>query len=111
MLVSLDALGATHTGAYGYARPTTPHLDQLAREGVLFERAYAQQVWTLTSHLSMLTGLYPQVHGASNRRPARSSAPSLAERLAEAGFETAAFVATDIYMSPRFGFARGFGLV
>jgi arylsulfatase A-like enzyme len=109
VLVSLDALGAKHTGAYGYARPTTPHLDQLAREGVLFERAYAQQVWTLTSHLSMLTGLYPQVHGASKRRPARRRAPNLAERLAEAGFETASFVATDIYMSPRFGFARGFG--
>lgn len=109
VLVSIDALGAAHTGAYGYARPTTPRLDELAREGVLFERAYSQQVWTLTSHLSMLTGLYPQVHGASERTPVHSGVPTLAELLTEAGFDTASFVGTDIYMSPRFGIARGFG--
>jgi arylsulfatase A-like enzyme len=43
VLVSLDAVGAKHVSAYGYARETTPNLDGVAREGVLFESAYTQQ--------------------------------------------------------------------
>jgi arylsulfatase A-like enzyme len=108
VVISLDALGATHAGAYGYPRDTTPRLDALAREGTLFERAYSPQVWTLTSHLTMMTGLHPQVHGASHKRPAREGVETLAERLSSAGFETAAFVGTGGYMDARFGLGRGF---
>ena len=56
VLVSLDAVGAKHVSAYGYARQTTPNLDAVAREGVLFESAYTRQTWTLTSHITMLNG-------------------------------------------------------
>jgi hypothetical protein len=108
LVISLDALGATHAGAYGYPRDTTPRLDALAEEGTLFERAYAPQVWTLTSHLTMMTGLHPQVHGASHKRPARERVETLADRLSSAGFETAAFVGTGGYMDARFGLGRGF---
>ncbi len=72
VLVSLDAVGARHVGAYGYPRDTTPTLDAVAGEGVVFEAAYTQQPWTLSSHLTMMTGLNPRVHGASKRRRRRT---------------------------------------
>ncbi|MEE2678709.1 MAG: sulfatase-like hydrolase/transferase [Myxococcota bacterium] len=108
VLVSLDAVGARHVGAYGYERDTTPNLDAVAADGVVFEAAYTQQPWTLTSHLTMMNGLNPRVHGASKRRPASPAAEPLAERLGERGFETAAFVSQPVLLHPRFGHARGF---
>lgn len=108
LLVSLDALGAKHVGAYGEVRDTTPHLDALAREGVLFEEAWVQQVWTPTSHLSLLTGVYPQTHGASHERAAHPRVPTLAEILAAKGFDTAAYTGIGGYMRPESGLGRGF---
>lgn len=108
VLVSLDALGARHVGAYGHASDTTPHLDAIAREGALFESAYTQQLWTLTSHLTMMTGLVPQVHGAGHQRPARPGSVTLAQHLKRAGFETGAYVGAQGYMNARFGVGRGF---
>ncbi len=58
ILISIDALRADHVSAYGYARPTTPYLDALAREGTLFERAYCPTPHTSYSISSMLTGKY-----------------------------------------------------
>jgi len=108
VVISLDALGAKHVGAYGYERDTTPALDDFAAQGVLFERAYTQQVWTLTSHVTMMSGLYPKTHGASKRGPARPGATMLAEVLHDAGFATAAFTGAGGYMKPGFGLGRGF---
>jgi len=110
VLVSLDTLGARHVGAYGAERETTPNLDGLAADGTTFESVYTQQVVTLTSHATMLTGLYPQVHGVSRVRPARPGATTLAEILKANGFETAAFTGTGGYMKPDFGLGRGFDL-
>lgn len=108
VLVSLDALGARHVGAYGHARDTTPHLDALAARGTLFESAYTQQLWTLTSHLTMMTGLAPQVHGAGHERPARRGIVTLAQYLRRVGFTTGAYVGAAGYLDPRFGLGRGF---
>ncbi len=108
VLISVDTLGAKHVGAYGYARDTSRAIDALAARGVLFENAYTQQVWTLTAHLSLMTGLHPQAHGASEQRAAWPAAPTLAATLKGAGFETAAFTGVGGYMSPRFGLGRGF---
>lgn len=58
LLVTVDALRADHVGAYGYQRPTTPALDRLAQEGVLFERAYAPTPHTSYSVTSLMTGKY-----------------------------------------------------
>src|SRR5262245_20957245 len=63
ILISLDTLRADHMGVYGYERPTTPNLDRLASESIVFEHAFAPAVWTLISHMSMLTGAYPNQHG------------------------------------------------
>jgi len=57
-LITIDALRADHVGAYGYQRPTTPHIDAEARRGVLFERAYAQVPHTSFSIATLLTGKY-----------------------------------------------------
>jgi arylsulfatase A-like enzyme len=108
VVVSLDTLGAKHMGAYGHARVTTPTFDALTAEGTLFERAYTSQTHTLTAHISLMTGLYPQVHGATEKRVAAPGAVSLAELLEEEGFKTIAYTTTSRYTSPRFGLGRGF---
>jgi arylsulfatase A-like enzyme len=63
LLIVIDTLRADHLGCYGYARPTSPHLDALARRGVRFANAHAPASWTGASVASILTGLYPAVHG------------------------------------------------
>jgi arylsulfatase A-like enzyme len=108
LLISVDTLGALHVGAYGYERDTSPVLGRLAERGVLFENAYTQQVWTLTSHLSLMTSLNPQSHAASEHQAAWPAAPTLAGVLRNAGFETAAFTGVGAYMNPRYGLGRGF---
>ncbi len=110
LIISCDTLSASHLQRYGYDHGTTTVVDSLAAEGVVFRHCLAPQVWTLTSHMSMLTGLAPGVHrvGADTALPA--SAPLLAERLREAGFATGAFITSNSWMAPDFGFDRGFDL-
>jgi arylsulfatase A-like enzyme len=112
ILVSLDATRADHVGAYGYERDTTPFLDSLARRGVLFEQAVAPSLNTLISHASLLTGLPAWAHGATygeGGRALHSNFTSLAEELAEWGYETAAFAAHGDWLNAEMGFAQGFG--
>ncbi|MFO7898598.1 MAG: sulfatase-like hydrolase/transferase, partial [Planctomycetota bacterium] len=66
LLVSIDTLRRDHVSAYGYERRTTPALDRLAGEGVLFERAITLAPWTLPSHMTALTGLAPSTHGVED---------------------------------------------
>jgi len=108
VLVSLDDVGAKHVSAYGYPRETTPHLDGVAGQGLLFESAYVPQTWTLSSHLSMLTGLDPRAHGATRSRGIPPSATTLAELLWNHGFSTAAFTGGVAWMRPHYGHGRGF---
>jgi arylsulfatase A-like enzyme len=63
ILISVDTLRADHLGCYGYFRDTSPNIDRLASESILFERAYATMATTLPSHASMFTGRYPLEHG------------------------------------------------
>lgn len=67
ILVSIDTLRPDHAGCYGYGRPTTPSLDAFAREAVVFENAVSAAPWTLPSHSSMFTSLYPNRHGLVQR--------------------------------------------
>ena len=60
LLITLDTVRAQNLSLYGYSRPTTPHLERLAKKGVLFERALATTSWTLPSHASMFTGRLPR---------------------------------------------------
>ncbi len=104
VLVVLDTLRADHLGCYGSRRPTSPHLDALARRGVLFEEAVASSPWTLPSMAALLSGRFPTAAVFDGRLQR-----SLAEDLAEAGFETAAFTEGG-YVSSAFGLDRGFAL-
>lgn len=108
LLVTIDTMRADHVGAYGYAPARTPTLDRLAREGARFDRAFAPSPITLTSHASLLTGLYPPGHGARDNGMAMApTVATLATALRDRGFATAAFIAA-FPLDRRFGLARGF---
>lgn len=110
MLISVDTLRADHLSCYGYSQETSPHIDRLAREGTILTGAYAASSWTVPSHMTMLTSLPPTLHGVDDigKRldPARTT---LAERLKEAGYQTAAFVSGPT-LHRTFGFDQGFDL-
>jgi len=114
LLISLDSTRRDLVGAYGHQAPhapglsSSPNIDRLAREGVLFERAYATTSWTLPSHVTLFTGQPELVHGVdfdTHEQDPRWA--SLAEVLSEAGYRTAGFFSGP-YLEPHFGFDRGF---
>lgn len=112
LLVSLDTLRADRVGAYGYDRDTTPFLDSLAEESVLFERVSAPSSRTASSHMSMFTGLRPGSHGVINYVSeegvsASRDLPLLGELLEEEGFTNVAFTGGGM-MRGELGFSRGF---
>lgn len=112
LLVGVDTLRPDRTSAFGYGRDTTPHLAALADAGVRFPAARAQAPWTLPSFSSILTSLYPSVHGAGRGghdewTPIDPSTTSIAEVLAEQGYETHGLVANGL-ISPRYGLDQGF---
>ena len=108
LLISLDTLRADHLGCYGYERPTTPQIDALAARGVLFENAISTASWTVPSHMSMLTGLYPRTHGVGSwLKSLPDDVVTLAQVLSKEGVHTAAHVNTRL-LGQNKGFARGF---
>jgi Flp pilus assembly protein TadD len=108
LLITIDTLRADHVGVYGGRMARTPTLDGLARDGALFERAWAPTPITLPSHASLLSGHYPPVHGARHNGIAMGgTVETLATRFKQAGFATAAFVSA-FPLDHRFGLARGF---
>jgi arylsulfatase A-like enzyme len=108
ILISVDTLRADHLGCYGNPRGTSPNIDRLASEGVLFENGFSPTAWTLPGHASMFTGLTPRRHGATRVKTAiREDVPLLTEILAQAGYATAAVVNAP-FLQAKFGFSRGF---
>jgi len=109
VLISIDTLRADHLSAYGYPRPTTPHLDRLAGEAYLFTRAFSSSTWTLPATATLLTGLLPGQHGVrSLHRKLPPEIDTLAERLERAGYRTAA-ITDGGFVDPKWGFGQGFG--
>lgn len=110
VMVVLDTLRADHLGLYGYERDTSPHLDALARESFVFERAESAAPWTAPSLISLVTSLYPEVHGVRGfPSPGRISddVVTLAEVLKRRGYATAAFTEGG-YAKGDFGLDQGF---
>ena len=108
ILLDIDTLRATHLGAYGYERDTSPVIDRFAAESTRFRRAFSQAPNTPPSQAAILTGLYPSTHGMiydEDRVP--EEAKTLAEAFRDRGFRTAAFVDGG-YMNERFGMNQGF---
>jgi arylsulfatase A-like enzyme len=92
LLVVLDTARADAVSAYGTVQGTTPAVDALAAGGLLFRRAYANSSWTIPSHATLFTGLLPGRHGVGVRRwSTPAGLTTLAERLREAGYDTAGF--------------------
>ena len=108
LLISLDTLRADHLGCYGYERDTSPFIDRLAAESIVFERAFTPAAWTLIAHMTMLTGLFPLQHGVVQDELALSpELPLLAERLKAAGYQTVGLYHPS-WVHERHGFGRGF---
>lgn len=109
VLITIDTLRADHLGAYGYDRPTSPALDRLAREGVLFENAHSPSSWTRPAVASLFTSLWPSEHGATAfERPLRAGVATLAELLRNAGYRTVGVSGNFVHVSEPAGLARGF---
>ena len=88
VLITVDATRADHVGAYGYARPTTPNIDALAKRGVRFERAYAQAPHTSFSIASLMTGKYYPTLARLGPQGQHETLPLTLRRY---GWKTAAF--------------------
>jgi arylsulfatase A-like enzyme len=109
LLLVWDTTRAQSLNIYGYERDTTPSLAKLASESIVFENARSASRYTLTSHLSMLTGVYPSHHGARMTRQAirPQQTPSIAATLRRAGYRTGGFVGTGVLRADT-GVAFGF---
>jgi arylsulfatase A-like enzyme len=127
VLILVDAMRPDRLGPYGFTeRPTTPNLDRLAADGVVFERAISQAGWTVPSVASLFTGVYPKTHGVlkfinpkahadvvgEGAEPVQLEALSeahqtMAQQFQSSGYETAAILKSDVVNAGR-GFDRGF---
>jgi arylsulfatase A-like enzyme len=111
LLIVVDTLRSDHLSSYGYSRQTSPAIDALAAQGVLFENAFSTASYTLPSHASILTGRFPTDHGVKwnldYRRP-KNPVPTLPLVLQSQGYRTAAFSANTIFFTREHGFGRGF---
>ncbi|MDY6769728.1 MAG: sulfatase-like hydrolase/transferase, partial [Candidatus Nanohaloarchaea archaeon] len=108
VFIVLDTLRRDRVGAYSDAVEFTPHLDRFADDAVVYEDAVAQAPWTLPSHASMFTGLYPWEHDATQKNLyLETDQELLAERFDDAGYRTACYTA-NTWLSPYTGMTDGF---
>lgn len=108
IMISIDTLRADHLGCYGYQKPTSPHLDELAEDSVVFEQCMAQSPWTKPSMASLLTSQLPYTHGVLDFADILpESAVTLADLLNEAGYDTVA-VWTNGLLGKEYGIPQGF---
>lgn len=123
IVVGIDTLGAQRIHEFGYARETTPNLDALIRESYSFTNAISASSWTVPSFMSVMTSLYPSVHGVvnkfvvfndkeqklSNLKQLSPDAMTLAEVLRGAGYATGGFTG-DAGVTGHFGYNQGFDI-
>jgi arylsulfatase A-like enzyme/Tfp pilus assembly protein PilF len=110
-LITIDTLRADHVGCYGYKQVETPALDSLANDGIRFTEAFTHSPITNTSHITILTGLLPSVHGVTDFAvPLSPQHVTAAELLKKQGYETGAFIGAVILDSNTLapGLDRGF---
>jgi len=108
LILMLDTLRADHVSAYGYRRSTTPALELLARDSLLFHRAFSPSSWTLPAHVSLFSGRDVLGHGVvSPESMIPDDLPLLAETMQANGFITLARTGGG-FVDDRYGFSRGF---
>ncbi len=103
----IDSLRTDHLGYHGYTKGTSPNIDHFAENATVFTRAIAQTSFTKGSVASIFTSLLPPTHGVGKHRTLPSAAVTLAERLRDQEYVTAALVANPS-VAPSFGFSQGF---
>ncbi len=118
ILISLDALRSDKLSCYGNKNQTSPNIDKLARRSVVYENAYSTSTWTLPSHASMLTGMYPSEHRAISAVPHKAekagavnplpeNLDTLPERLAKRKYYTSGIVSLP-YLKKVYNLDQGF---
>src|SRR5262249_26559199 len=117
LVIVVDTLRPDHLSAYGYEHPTSPNIDALAREGVLFENAISACSWSYPSHVSLVTGpnhfqhcrdmltVPPLFHPNKN---IFNGYPTIGDVLQQHGYRTGAFSANRRFFVGNLGFNRGF---
>jgi arylsulfatase A-like enzyme len=109
LLITIDTLRADRISAAGYARKTTPNLDRLTAEGLLFTHAETPRAKTTPAIASLMTGLYPHDHGARDLlTPLEDRIPLLSESFRRAGYSTGAIVGNYVLQDRFSGLKRGF---
>ena len=108
ILISCDTTRVDRLPPYGYDRDTWPNLTSFAKEAVLYENAFTPETWTLTAHVSMLTGLYPTRHHVNSTTNLAESIATLPEVLANAGYVCGGFTGYRTWLLPWRGLAHGF---
>ncbi len=110
VLLTLDTTRKDALSPYGESPEVTPAIDAFARQATVFDRAHSTTSWTLPSHASMLTGLYPSRHRAGVSHPRIPSATAtVAGLLGRAGYRTAGFPGSRVSSSV-YGVSRGFAV-
>ena len=109
IFISLDTFRPDLVGKLDKSQtPVTPHISALAKESVVFKNAFAQIPFTLPSHMSMFTGLYPDAHGVvDENKSLPASIKTLPQHLQQNGYSTFGFFTTD-WLKKEFGFGSGF---
>jgi tetratricopeptide (TPR) repeat protein len=109
LLITIDTLRADHLGCYGYHQVKTPSIDGLAKEGVLFSKAFTPVPITLPSHVTIMTGLYPIQHGIRNNGNfiLGPDFTTLAEVMKAQGYRTGACIGAFV-LDSLFGLDQGF---
>jgi arylsulfatase A-like enzyme len=101
IIIVLDAGRFDYLSCYGFPQEITPHIDRLAQEGVLFENATTVAPWTVPSHASMFTGLYPNQHQANwNTLKIKEGIPTIFDIVRQKNYKVGAFVANDTLIYP-----------
>lgn len=119
VVIVMDAARAENFGCYGYRRPTSPNIDEFARETTFYTHAIASSPWTLPTHASIFTGKDPLEHGAHRvdslkfndsefANPLHEKHKTLAEAFEAKGFATGAFIANEAYVNHRYQMDQGF---
>jgi arylsulfatase A-like enzyme len=109
LFIVLDTLRRDRLSVYGHTRATSPELDEFSTGATLFERAIAPAQWTVPSHTSMFTGLYPSTHEVTEaNRQLSGSYPTLAEILQVSGYHTVGFCNNPLVGVLNNGLQRGF---
>jgi arylsulfatase A-like enzyme len=110
ILILVDALRPDHLSCNGYQRSTSPHIDSLASQGILFKSVLATSTWSVPTHTSLFTGLYPSSHGNySLFSELDKEVPTMAQILSRNGYRTLS-IYNNPFLGKEYGLDKGFDI-